>query len=181
MYPKKITLHDLKLKKLLTEKGELIKTGIATSEEIEKIEADMAEVDKEVQEHEKAVDISDLTDKQKEISETVDKCIEQMEAVRQQIYDRLITEVPKEIHDKYDTLKNTKELLETERNKIAIKAQKYTDKIIPLGRKLMTPFLTDKYDDYDTIRIEEDEVVATIFNHIEEYKKNFDKNDSRKL
>jgi hypothetical protein len=98
-----------------------------------------------------------------------------MKAIKQEIFDRMIKEVPAELHTKYDELRKKKEELETERNKIALKAMKFNDKIIPLGKELMKPFIEDQYDDYETLMLEGDEIVATIFNHLSEWKAKFKK------
>jgi len=172
---KTIKLEDKKLLKLLTEKGDLISVGREISTKIEEIEKEMEEVDKLVQAEEKKVDINDLTDKEKAISDIVQKCIDDMNAIKEEIYKRMSEKVDHTLHEKYENLKKNKEDAEEERNKIAIKAQKYNDKIIPLTRKLMTPFLEDMYDDYETINVEGGEIVATIFNHLDEFKTNFKK------
>lgn len=175
MYPKKINLKDSKLKKLLEDKKNLITQGRAKSEEIELLESNMKAIDEQIQEAEKKVDITDLDDKAKVIGAKVDEAIKEMQVVKQEIFDRMMAQTPPELRTKYDEFVKQKEEAETERNKIAIKAQKYTDKIIPLGRKLMKPFLEKKGDDYDTIRLEDDEIVASIFNHFDDFETKYDK------
>lgn len=175
MYPKTVIIENDKLKQLLLKKGELIKVGREKSEEIEIIEKEMVETDAKVQEEEKKVNIDDILEKEKEQTKIVEECIEKMKVLKQEIYDRMIKEVPKELHDKYDELRKKKEQLEDERNKIALKAQKYNDKIIPLAKESMKPFIEDQYDDYETLMLEGDEIVATIFNHLAEWKSNFKK------
>lgn len=175
MYPRTITIENKKLQDLILKKGELINKGRAISDEIEKIEKEMEETDKKVQEEEAKVDISDLNEKQKAIIAKVDEAIKEMEEIKKEIYDRMIKQVPDELHKKYDELKVTKEKLEEDRNKIALKAQKYNDKIVPLGRELMKPFLKDMYEDYDSLYVEDGEIVATIFSHLHDFKVNFKK------
>lgn len=175
MYPKKITIQNDKLKKLLIEKSELITLGRETSEEIEKIEQEMNELDEQMKLVQKSVDISDLQEKAKVIGEKMEVCIQEMKEVEKEIDTRLKEKSPTELLDRYDTLKNEKEKKETERNKLAIKAQKYNHKIIPLGRKVMFPYLEDMYDDYETLKIEGGDIVATIFNHLNDFKINFKK------
>lgn len=175
MYPKTKQIENNKLKELLTKKGELVFTGRAKSEEIETTEKQMEEIDLKVQEEEKKVDITDLNDKAKAISVKVDKAIKEMEIVKKEIFDRMIKQVPAELHTLYDELKKKKETLEEERNKIALKAQKYNDKIIPLGKELMKPFLEDQYDDYDSLYLDNGEIYATIFNHLVDFRNNFKK------
>lgn len=172
----KIKLNNKKLEEYLLKKGVLINTGRELSIKIDELDKDMETIDKKIQEEEAKVDLTDLKEREQEITKIVEKAIEDMNAIKQEIYERMKKQVEGELHTKYDELKKEKEELETERNKTAIKVQKYNDKIIPLGRKEMKPFLKDEFDDYDTLRIENGEVVATIFNHLEEFKTNFKKN-----
>lgn len=175
MYPKTVTIESNKLKELLTKKGELIKVGRAKTDEIEQLEKDLEATDQEVQAEEKKVSIDDLLEREKVETKIVEECIAKMKVIKQEIYDRMIAQVPKELHVKYDEIKKKKEELEEERNKIALKAQKYNDKIIPMAKELMKPFLEDQYDDYDTLQLQGDEIVATIFNHLNDFKTNFKK------
>lgn len=172
---KKITITNDKLKKLLTEKSALIVDGRKASEEVEVFEKEMEEIDKKIQEEEKKVNIDDLLLLEKQQVAIVEECIEEMNKIKQMIYDRMKEQTSPELCKQYEEIKTKKEEVENKRNKIALKAQKYNDKIIPLGRKLMKPFLEDRFDDYDTIRIEDGEVVCTIFNHLEDFRNNFKK------
>lgn len=170
-----IKIENKKLFNLLTEKGDLINTGREISDKVESYEKEMEELDLKVQEAEKKVDITDLTDKEKEISDRVQKCIDDMNAVKQEIYKRMSEQVDHSLHEAYEEVKKKKEQAEEIRNKIAIKIQKYNDKIIPLSRTLMKPFIEDEYEDYETIKIEDGKIVATIFSHLDDFKNNFKK------
>lgn len=176
MYPKVIKIENEKLAKLITEKGALVDKGRAVSEEIEVIEKEMATIDTELQEEEKKVDISDILEKEKVLTQEVEKAIETMKGYKQEIFDRMNEQVPKQLKVEYDKLKDLKEKKESERNKIALKAQKFNDKIIPLGRKMMKPFLTDMYEDFESLVLEDGEIVATIFSHMNDFKTNFKSN-----
>ena len=175
IYPKIIKIENDKLKQLLEKKAELIVKGRAMTDEIIILEQEMEATDKKVQEEEAKVDIADINEKQKIVGAKVDEAIKEMEVLKKEIFDRMIKQVPAELHTKYDELRKKKEELETERNKIALKAQKYNDKIIPLGKEMMKPFLEDQYEDYDTLALENGEIVATIFSHLNEFKINFKK------
>lgn len=175
MYPKTIELKNGKLKELLTRKGDLITVGRTKSEEIEALEKQMELIDLELQEKEKKVDITDLKDKQNIIVERVNEAIAEMETIKKEIFDRMIKQVSAELRTQYDELRKKKEDLEIARNKIALKAQKYNDKIIPLGKELMKPFLEDQFDDYDSLYLDNGEIYATIFNHLSDFKNNFKK------
>lgn len=174
-YPKVITIESDKLKKLLTEKSDFVMTGRTMSEEIEKLEAEMQEIDNQMKEAEKTVDITEFISREKEISDRMDACIKDIEQVQKEIREKMIANTPKELGDKYDKLKNVKESLENERNRVALNVQKRNDKIIPLGRKLMKPYLEDTYDDFDSLSLEDNKIVASIFNHVETFKSNFKK------
>lgn len=170
-----IKLTDNKLKKLLEDKAVLITNGRAKSEEIEVVEKEMEEVDTQIKDIEKQVNIDDFLAEEKVLVAKVEEAIKEMGVIKQNILERLKGHGEPELFKKYDDLKVKKDELETERNKIALKAMKYNGKIIPLGQKLMKPYLEDIYDDFDTIKIEDGEIVASIFNHLEDYKINFDK------
>lgn len=172
---KVIKLDDAKLRKLLTEKADLVTKGRAKSDEITEFEKRMEEINKLILDEEKKVDTTDLDEKAKAITETVNVAIKDMGAIKNEVFSRMKAQVPPALGEEYDALKKRKEQAENDRNKLALKAQKYNYKLIPLGRKLMKPFLEDEYDDYETIQIENDEIVATIFNHMNDFKANFAK------
>lgn len=174
-YPREIKLESEELKVLITEKSALVNEGRAKSEEIEKLETEMAETEKLLIEEEKKVNLDEFHKKEKAITKRMDKCIKDIDDVKKAIYAKIKAETPQELRDKYDELKKQKEEKETERNKIALSAQKFNDKIIPLSRELMTPFLQDEWEDYDTIMIKDGQIVASIFSHLNDFKINFNK------
>jgi len=173
MYPKVIKIENAKLADLITKKSDLVKIGRGVSEEIEALEKEMAEIDVKLQKEEKKVDIKDILKKEKELTKEVDKAIKLMKEYKQEIFERMTKQVPQELRDKYKELEDAKEKKETERNKMALKAQKYNDKIIPLGRKVMKPFLADMYEDFDSLALEDGEIVASIFSHMNDFKVGF--------
>jgi sugar-specific transcriptional regulator TrmB len=175
IYPKTVQIENARLKTLMEKKGDLIMIGRTKSQEIEKVEKEMEEINTKLMEEEAKVDIQDLNKKQMAIVDEVNKHIIAMEEIKAEIYERMIKEVPQELRDRYDELKKKKEELETDRNKVAIKAQKFNDKIIPLAREMMKPFLTDQYEDYDSLAVEDGMIVASIFSHMNDFKNNFKK------
>lgn len=174
-YPKKVTIEDAKLHKLLSEKSALIIEGRAVSEQIDKLEKEMDEIDTQVRQIEKTVNIEEFHAQEQEIVAEVERATAKMQEIQKQIYAKIKEVVPEEMGKDFDEAKKKKEELEEKRNKIALKAQKYNDKIVPLGRKLMKPFLEDDFDDYDSIRLDNDVIVCTIFNHLVDFKTNFKK------
>lgn len=171
MYPRKIVLNSPKLKTLLQEKSELVELGRFKSEEIEVLEKVMFDTDEAIQALEKKVDISDLNTQAETITTRFNEVVKEMETLKQRIYDRMRDQVDPTLKAKYEEAKKAKEALEIERNKLALKIQQKADKIIPLTQKLMKFFIKDEYEDFDTIRIESGELVGTIFNHLDDFKK----------
>ena len=104
-----------------------------------------------------------MTKKEKELTKRVEDCVNEMNVLKKEIYDRMKTKAPPELHKTYEELKTKKEEVETERNKIAIKAQKRKDKVIPMVQKLIKPFLQDEFEDCGNIEIIDGELVVTIF------------------
>jgi hypothetical protein len=174
-YPKKIKIENPKLKKLLEEKAEIIGKGRAKSEEIEKLEIELGEINQKLIEEEKKVDLTEFHEKEKEISKTMDECISKIKEIREEIVAKIKENTPQELRDEYDKVDKLKEEAEIERNKFALKAQKYNDKIIPMARKIMSPYLENEFDDYDSLSIEDGNIICSIFNHLEEFKINFNK------
>ena len=173
IYPRTVVLSDSKLARLLKEKADLILEGRKTSEDIEAKEAEMEVIDKEVQEIEATVDLTDLKLEAEKLTPEFNAIMDKMEENQKKVRKRLNEIVPQEMKDKYDNTKKGKEELENKRNKIGLRVQKWNDKIIPLGRKIMAPLLKSEFEDYDTLRIENENVVGTIFNHLEDWKKAF--------
>lgn len=173
MYPKQIELNDEKLKTLLEKKGELITKGRAISEKIEYIEKKMKEIDDKLVEAEKEIDISDIDANAQDITDRFNALKAEMDAVNKAVRERLSEKVPQELKTQYDVLKKELDELETDRNKIAIKAQKYNDKIIPTVRGLMKPHIVDEFDDYGAVKIENNKIIGEVINHLEEFKTNF--------
>ena len=174
-YPRELKLNNEELKSLIEEKSKLVNEGRAKSIEIEKLEIEMIEIEKQLMEEEKKVDLKEFKKREKAITKRMEKCIKDIDKIKKEIYAKVKAETPQELRDKYDRVKKQKEDMETERNKVALSAQKYNDKIIPLSRELMSPFLQDEFEDYDTIMIKDGEIVAAIFSHLEDFKINFNK------
>lgn len=172
-YPKTVKLEDSKLKNLLEKKAEMIMQGREISQEIEEIEKEMSQTDKEIQKIEQTVDVSDLKKMAESITKEFNTITKRMEELNVEIRRRALKKVPHTLIDKYKELEEVKSKKEKERNKLALKAQKFKDLIIPLARRNMQPHLQDEFDDYYGLVLENDEVVGTIFNHKLDFEQGF--------
>lgn len=165
-----ITIENLKLKKLLEQKTEAVIQGREMTEEIDAVDLAMKNIDKEIQELEAKVDIGDLNERAKAITEEFNVVIAKMEIVKKEIFERLKAEVPPDLGVKYEEKKKVKENWETERNKLGLKIQKYKDLIIPLTQKEAKGLLIDEFEDFSDVRLENGEIVIDIFSHLDEWK-----------
>ena len=173
IYPRETKLENEELKGLIEEKSKLVNEGRAVSVEIEKIEDEMAETEKTLMEEENKVNLDEFHKKEKSITKRMEKCIADINEIKKAIHAKIKAETPQELRDKYDGLNKQKEEKETERNKIALAAQKFNDKIIPISRELMKPLLQDEYEDFDTIWIQDGQMICSIFSHLNDFKIQF--------
>lgn len=169
-YPRRVVLQSDNLTKLLTQINDLVLSGREMSQEIEEKEAVMADIDKQIQEIESKVDVKDLDERIKSVVERVNTVKAEQQEIEKEIYARCKALVPSELVEKYENAKKSKESLEKDRNKVALKVQKFKDRSIPLARKLMKPHLQDEFDDYEGVVLENGELIGTIFNHLLDWK-----------
>jgi len=165
-----IVIEHAKLKQLLEKKTEAVIQGREMSEEIETLEADMKKIDEEIQVAEKAIDLKEFEDEAAKTTDELKVLMAKMEEIQKQIYAKLKKEVDPAFALKYEEKKKVKEAWETERNKLGLKIQKFKDLIIPLTQKVAKPLLTDEFEDFSDIRLENGEVVIDIFSHLDDWK-----------
>lgn len=172
-YPRIVAIDNSKLVRMVKEKADMVLEGRKISEDIEVVQQEMDAIDLEVQAIEAAVDVADLKVQAEELTKEFNAVMAKMEDNQKEVRKRLHLIVPQELKDKYDAVKKTKEEFESKRNKVALKISKWNDKIIPLARKVMKTFIQNEFEDYDSLRLENEKVVGTIFNHLEDWKKTF--------
>jgi predicted nucleic acid-binding Zn-ribbon protein len=178
-YPRTVVLEDPKLRKLLSQKAALITEGRSKSERIEALEKEMEIIDEEIRAYEKNVNTSDLDAEAKIITESFNAIMQQMTDIKQKLHDRMKSAISPEAIALYEEKKKEKEGVEKERNRIALKVQQFTDRIVPFARKLMAPYLENKYEDYDSIQLEDDKIVTKIFSHLDLFEKSFTKRSKK--
>lgn len=178
-YPRIIKVNDPKLLQLEQEKGKFIEEGRKISEQIEVVELEMGKIDTRLQKEEAKVDINDLKVKQadltKQMADALTYFTAEIKKAQQEIFDRMAGKTDPALREQHKILQKQKEDLETERNKKALKAQKFKDRIIPLAQKLLRPHLQNDYEDFYDIRLENGEMIGTIFSHLDEFEKTYKK------
>lgn len=168
-----ITLENHRLHDLIVLKDELVNSGRKISQQIEDIER-KAKVfeEKEKKITAKIVPPKELTDKGDALVKQITKLNIELTEIADGINKSKLDAVPKEMKDEHLQLLKDKEVLERDRNKIALKVQKIKDKVIPIIQKEVKPLLGE-YDDIETAKTKDGKVVISTFNHLETFKSKF--------
>lgn len=159
-----------KLKDLLTLKEQLVIKGRAVSQDLEEIEKEIETLNNDEKEITSKVEPKELIEKGEKINAQIQELIKELEAVSKEIQEIKIKAIPQEMYDRHYELRDLREKTERERNKIALKVQKIKDKAVPIIQKMVKPYLKE-FEDIEKADIVGDEIVVTLFNRIDEYKK----------
>jgi hypothetical protein len=165
-----IIIQNKKLKDLLEKKTEAVISGREISEEIEQKEMEMKKIDEEIQGIEKSVDLKDLENKAKAVTDKMNAVYAEMQAVEKEIFARLKSKVPPDLGVSYDEKKRVKEQWEQERNRMGLKIEKIKDLLIPLIKKQAKPLLNSEFEDVIDARLENGEVIFEIVDYIDQFK-----------
>lgn len=170
-YPKRIIIDNPRLTQILEEKNDMVMEGREKSIEIEEYDVKLAELDKQMVAIEQTVDISDLDEQAKVVTEKTNAILAEMKEIEQARFNRCDAAIPQELKDEYKQLGKIKEEKENERNKIGLKVQKWKDKIIKMTQNTAKDYLKEEFEDFNDIRMENGELILEIFSHLEDYKK----------
>lgn len=175
-----ITIVNKKLRQYLQEKDTLVKKGRKKSEEIEEVEKGIEAVKEEQRKYTNDCNPTDLIKLGDALRDKINKDIEELEKIGAKIQQIKIEAIPQKLKDRFDTLKKAKEVMERDRNKIALTVQKIKDRAIPLIQKEMKSHLKE-YDDIETAVLKGEKIQVTVYNRLEEWKAGFKKDLGKKL
>lgn len=171
-----IEIKNPKIIKFLTDKDALVVEGKNFTKEIERIDIKI----KGFENKEKA--ITGKIKPTKEVEEKGDKLVaeinarvKELEQLGKEIEESKLAAIPADMRKEHEELMASKEKLERERNKIALKIQKIKDRVIPMIQKECKPHLATEFDDIETAKLIDGKVVVTTFNHIDDFKAKFRK------
>jgi len=170
-----IILENRRVFDYITQKDELVTEGRKISGEIDKLEVKIKRF--EIMEKRvtgKVIPPKELTDRGDDLVKQATKMEQEIEEIVQKINDFKLEAVPKEMKEKHLALLKDREVLERDRNKIALKVQKVKDRLIPIIQKEVKPLLGE-YDDIETAKAKDGKVEISTFNRLEEFKKTFKK------
>lgn len=170
-----ITLDNPKLHDLIVTKDALVTDGRAVSQKIEAIDTKIKVFEeKEKKITAKVIPPKELTDKGDALVVEITKKHTELQKIADAINKSKLDAIPEDMKNDHKQLLKDKEVLERDRNKIALKVQKVKDKIIPIVQKEVKPLLQE-YDDIETAKTKDGKVVIATFNHLEDFKSKFHK------
>ncbi len=171
-----IKLKNIKLVTLLTSKEELVKDGIKITKELEALEAKVTSYENKEKMITKRVKVSpELEEKGNVLAKEINEKIKALDVIAKEIEDIKLAAVPKDMKEAHLALMKKREVLERDRNKIALKIQKIKDRVVPIIKKEVKPLLQNEYDDIETAKVVDGEIVIETFNYLEDFKKKFHK------
>lgn len=168
-----ITINNKKLHDHIVAKDLLVTEGRKISQQIEEIEIKIKRFeDKEKKITAKVELPKTLTDRGDEVTKQIMKLSDELDAIGKEINDTKLAAIPKEMKADHLKLLADKEVLERDRNKVALKVQKIKDKVVPIIQKEVKPLLGE-YDDIETAKTKDGQVVINAFNYLDDFKKKF--------
>ena len=158
--------------KLIEEKNALVKGGRKISSELETVDFKI----KKFQDKEKVItgktEPKDLMTKGEIIRLELERAMENFNKIAAEIQEAKLQAIPADMKADHLALMKKRDELETERNKVALKIQKIKDKLIPILKKEIKPFLKE-YDDTESVEIKNGKIMVETFNYLENFKKQF--------
>ncbi len=178
-----ITLENKKVHDLITEKDKEVEIGRSLSREIEKLDIKIKRFeDKERKITAKVIPPKELTDKGDAVAKQIGELSDELDRIAKQINDSKLEAIPKDMKDDHMKLLKEREVLERERNKVALKVQKIKDKIVPIIQKEVKPLIQQKhlveidvgkYDDIGTAKAKDGKIIIDKFNWLDDWMKKY--------
>jgi len=114
----------------------------------------------------------ELVKKGDAIAEEFNRNLVELEAIGKEIESKKMEAIPIDIINDHKALLAENEKLDRDKTKLALKVQKVKDRIIPLIHKEVKPLL-EEYEDIESAKAKDGEVVFETFNYLEDFKKRF--------
>jgi predicted nucleic acid-binding Zn-ribbon protein len=166
------TIDNAKLYKLIEDKDTLVKQGRKISSELETIEFKI----NKLQDKEKVItgkhENKDLATRGEIARLEMERAMKAFDKVAAEIHADKLEAIPKTMKDEHYAFMKKREELERDRNKIALKIQKFKDKLIPMLKKEIKPHLKE-FEDTQTVELKDGKVVVETFDYLEDYKARF--------
>jgi len=124
----------------------------------------------------------ELVDKGDKMVKDLQKMQEELMKIADGINKKKLEAVPQKMKDEHMALLKEREVLERERNKVALKVQKIKDRIVPLVQKEVKPLLCaerieqidmGRFDDIETAKAKDGVVEISTFNRLTDFMNKF--------
>jgi uncharacterized protein YoxC len=171
---KQLKIDNPKIVEYLKEKDLIVRQGRKISAQIEKVDREISEHDELEKKITSEINPEELIDKGNALQREINAKVKELEALADQVAKAKMDGIPKEVMEKHYALRITKDKLEKERNKLALKVQKIKDRVVPMIKTLVKPMLAE-YEDMETAKVVGKQVHVKVFSHLKEWKKNFSK------
>ncbi len=171
---KTIKIADKRVLKFLQDKDELVTAGRRISDEITRIETKITDCETKEKKITEKRQPKELGEQAEALKVQINDLVKEFEKVCGAITADKLSAIPKDLEKTHKDLMKLKEEKEQERNKIALKVQKIKDRVVPLIKKHVEPHLAE-YEDIQTAEIKKDEVVATVYSALDEWKEAYRK------
>lgn len=169
-----IIIDNKKLHDLIATKDELVKGGRKISSELETIEFKINKIQNKEKKITGNCEPKELLTKGEIARLEMERAMKAFDKIAAEIKQTKLDAIPKEMKEEHFALMATREKLENDRNKIALKIQKIKDKLIPMLKKEIKPHLKE-FDDTETVEIKDGKVHVKTFNHLDDFKARFKK------
>jgi len=167
-----IELDNQKMYKLIESKDELVKLGRKISSELETIEFKI----NKLQDKEKVItgksESKELLTRGEIARLEMERATKSFDKVAAEIHAFKLAAIPVQMKKDHYDLMAFRETKEEDRNKIALKIQKIKDKLIPLLKKEIEPFLKE-YEDTQTVELKNGKIIVETFSYLDDFKKQF--------
>ncbi len=163
-----ITLENPKVVALLRDKEVIVNEARGCSKELEKLEKQIAKHDDKERAITASVNPTALIEQGNAIQQELEAKLKELEQIGNQIMETKLAAIPKAMLAKHKKLRDTKKTLEEQRSKLAIKAQKIKDKVVPILKKELAGKLAE-FEDIEGAKVVGDKVQIETFNMLTEF------------
>lgn len=170
-----ITIDDPALIKIKKQIDETVAAGREKSAEIDEVQKRIDELTNEEMEITGKIEPEDLVKKGDELRDQINVLIKELEEVADGIKKAKLDAIPTEIEKEHLSLNSKREKLEQQRNKLALKVQKFKDKLIPRLQKRVVSEL-EEFEDLLSAELVDGVIEVKKFSHLAEWKKRWQSN-----
>lgn len=169
-----VKIDNKKLHDWIVEKDALVTEGRKISADLDKIEIKIKRFETLEKRITTKIEPKELTEKGEAIIKQMEALNKEVVEIGKKISAEKLAAIPAQMKADHEALMKERAEKEQARNKIALKVQKIKDRIIPLVQKEVKPLL-EEYDDIETAKVKDGQVVIETFNHLAEFKARFKK------